>query len=142
MLQATVQIVTALLICFVQCLYIVLREACVRGFDIIVEIVARIWWLLDCYIQDTVTLGVTWYEILPDESDVDVATYVTREYVESVKTIWLCFFEAFGVYAAGTWYLLGLEEISDDEDDDMEVSDYAPVLKDYVDEEMMCTQLE
>jgi hypothetical protein len=121
MLQSTVQIVTALLICFVQCIVIILREACVRGFDIIVEIVARIWWLLDCYIQDTVTLGVTWYEILPDESDMDIATYVTMEYVESVKTVWMCFCEAFGIYAAATWVILGLEEIDDTE----EVGDYA-----------------
>jgi hypothetical protein len=130
MLQATVQIVTALLICFVQCLIIILREAAVRSFALIVECIARVWWLLDCYIQDTVTLGVTWYEILPDESDVDVATYVTMEYIEAVKTVWLCFFEAFGVYAAGTWYLLGLEEISDEDDDDMEVGDYAFVTND------------
>jgi hypothetical protein len=135
MLQATVQIVTALLICFVQCLYIVLREACVRGFNIIVEIIARIWWLLDCYIQDTVTLGVTWYEILPDESNVPV---ITPQYVESVKTIWCSFLEAFGIYAAVAWEILGLEEIDDDE----EVSDYAPVPNDYVDEELMCTQIE
>jgi hypothetical protein len=121
MLQATAQIVTALLICFVQCLIIILREATVRGFALIIECIARVWWLLDCYIQDTVTLGVTWYEILPDESDMDIATYVTMEYVESVKIVWMCFCEAFGIYAAATWVILGLEEI----DDDMEVGDYA-----------------
>jgi hypothetical protein len=121
MLQVTTKILTAVTICFIQCLIIILREACVRGFDIIVEIIARVWWLLDCYIQDTVTLGVTWYEILPDESDMDIATYVTMEYVESVKTVWMCFCEAFGIYAAATWVILGLEEIDDDE----EVGDYA-----------------
>jgi hypothetical protein len=137
MLQVTTKILTALTICFIQCLYIVLREAAVRSFDIIVEIVARIWWLLDCYVMDTVERGVTWYEILPDESDTDIATYVTMEYVESVKTIWLCFFEAFGIFAAATWVILGLEEI-----DDEEVGDDAFVTNDYVDEELMCTQLE
>jgi hypothetical protein len=94
--------------------------------------VARIWWLLDCYIQDTVTLGVTWYEILPDESNVPV---ITPQYVESVKTIWCSFLEAFGIYAAVAWEILGLEEISDEEDDDMEVGDYAI-------DENDCTQLE
>jgi hypothetical protein len=136
MLQATVQIATALLICFVQCLIIILREACVRGFDIIVEIIARIWWLLDCYIQDTVTLGVTWYEILPDESD-NIKECVTTDYVRAIETVWCCFFEAFGVYAAATWNVLGLQEI-----DDEEVGDDAFVTNDYVDEELMCTQLE
>jgi hypothetical protein len=120
MLQVTTKILTVLTICFIQCLYIVLREAAVRSFALIIECIARVWWLLDCYIQDTVTLGVTWYEIIPDESDVDVATYVTMEYVESVKTVWCCFFEAFGVYAAATWNVLGLQEI-----DDEEVGDYA-----------------
>jgi hypothetical protein len=37
------------------------------------------------------------------------------------------------VYAAATWNVLGLQEI----DDDGEVSDYAPVPNDYVDEELI-----
>jgi hypothetical protein len=51
----------------------------------------------------------------------DIATYVTMEYVESVKIVWMCFCEAFGIYAAATWVILGLEEIDDAE----EVGDYA-----------------
>jgi hypothetical protein len=138
MLQVTTKILTALTICFIQCLYIVLREAAVRSFNIIIECIARVWWLMDCYIEDTVERGVTWYTILPDESDAEIAKYVTMEYIESVKTVWCCFFEAFGVYAAATWNVLGLQEIEDDE----EVGDYAFVTNDYVDEELMCTQLE
>jgi hypothetical protein len=136
MLQATAQIVTALLICFVQCLYIVLREAAVRSFALIVECIARVWWLFDCYVTDTVERGVIWFEVLPDESTTDIATYVTAEYVECIKTIWLCFAEAFDIYPAGTWYILGLEEI-----DDMEVGDYT-IDDDYLDEELLCMRLE
>jgi hypothetical protein len=131
MLQATTKILTALTICFIQCLYIVLREAAVRNFALIIECIARVWWLMDCYIEDTVERGVTWYEILPDESDAEIAKYVTMEYVESVKTVWYSFLEAFGIFAAVTWDILGLEDI----DDDGEVGDYAI-------EENDCTQLE
>jgi hypothetical protein len=120
MLQATVQIATALLICFVQCLIIILREACVRGFDIIVECIARVWWLFDCYVQDTVDRGVIWFEVLPDESD-NIRKCVTTDYVRAIETVWCCFFEAFDIYAAATWVILGLEEIDDAE----EVGDYA-----------------
>jgi hypothetical protein len=141
MLQVTTKILTALTICFIQCLYIVLREAAVRSFALIIECIARVWWLMDCYIQDTVDRGVIWFEVLPDESD-NIRKCVTTDYVRAIETVWCCFFEAFNVYPAGTWYLLGLEEISDEEDDDMEVSDYAPVPNDYVDEELMCTQIE
>jgi hypothetical protein len=137
MLQATTQVLTAVTICFIQCLIIILREASVRGFALIIECIARVWWLFDCYVQDTVERGVTWYTILPDESDAEIAKYVTMEYVESVKTVWYSFLEAFGIYAAVAWEILGLEEI-----DDEEVGDYAPVPNDYVDEELMCTQLE
>jgi hypothetical protein len=44
--------------------------------------------------------------------------------------------EAFDIYPAGTWYILGLEEI-----DDMEVGDYT-IDDDYLDEELLCMRLE
>jgi hypothetical protein len=39
----------------------------------------------------------------------------------------MCFCEAFGIYAAATWVILGLEEIDDDE----EVGDDAFVTNDF-----------